>query len=210
MITSCLQALSNSCLPLYLEFGKSVCIQSAEDNLGGKKNLISLQHSGRLGFNLLKSIGRFDQVVSFRDIQIAGAGSVCIRFVKENRCPHTGKNGAVVLKPRSQRCMHRTPAAGPEVSAETPLGGEEWWERMGRTGTSRSLAQNAAQPCLCDVYNPLTVRVKRAGSKAAVSPEIALPSAERPKNSRIPQMNSPAQLLEACSSWHSWVTPHTA
>lgn len=192
--------------------GKSVCIQSAEDNSGGKKNLISLQHGGRLGFNLLKSIGRFDQEVSFRDIQIAGTGSVCIGFKKENRCPHAAKkkNGAVVLKTRSQRCRHRAPAAGPEVSAETPLRGEEGWERMGRTCPFGSLALKAAQPSLCDVYHPLTVRGKRAGSKMTVSPETALPSAERPKNSWISQMNSPAQLLQVYSSWHSRATPHTA
>lgn len=81
---------------------------------------------------------------------------------------------------------------------------------MGRTFTSRSQAQNAAQSCLYDVYNPLTVHAKRAGLKTTFSSEITILSAERLKNSRIPQMNSPTQLLEVCSSWHGWVKLHTA
>lgn len=46
---------------------------------------------------------------------------------------------------------------------------------------------------------------KRAGFKTAFSPEIAILLAERPKNSRIPQMNSPTQLLEVYSSWQNCI-----
>lgn len=68
---------------------------------------------------------------------------------------------------------------------------------MGGTFTSRSQAENAAQPCLYDVHTPLTVHVKGTSSKTAFSLEITVLSAERRKNSRLSQMNSPTQLLGA-------------
>lgn len=88
-----------------------------------------------------------------------------------------------------------------------------WGRMIGRDGQNfypRSQAQNAAQPCLYDVYDPLTGHTKKAGLKTTFSPEIAILSTERLKNSRISQMNSPAQLLEMCSSWHGWVKLHSA
>lgn len=125
------------------------------------------------------------------------------RFKKKNQCPHTGKKLSTYFKATNySSAMHRKTSRQALGQCKNTT---SWGRMIGRDGQNfhpRSQAQNAAQPCLYDVYDPLTGNTKKAGLKTTFSPEIAVLSTERLKNSRISQMNSPVQLLEMCSSWH--------